>query len=152
MDEVYICYLRDALSLYGEGLNYATALSSGMDLRACMDEDSLTLGAGQRVGVPSGIRLEVSVPGVAGFVYARSGLGAVKGLAVAQGVGVIDADYRGEIIVWLLNTSQAPVTVRRGDRIAQLVFQPVCRMTPLTVRKLSKTKRGGGGFGHTGSA
>lgn len=152
MDAVYICYQRDALSLYSEGLNYATALSSGMDLRACMDENSLTIGPGERAGVPSGICMEVAVPGVAGFIYARSGLGAVKGLTVAQGVGVIDADYRGELVIWLLNTSASPVTIRRGDRIAQLVFQPVCRLTPFTVQELSETERGSGGFGHTGRA
>ncbi|WP_298069449.1 dUTP diphosphatase [uncultured Mailhella sp.] len=150
MDAVYVCYLRDALSLYGEGLNYATAGSSGMDLRACMDEASLTVVPGQRICIPSGLCIEVGAPGVAGFLYSRSGLGAVKGLTVAQGVGVIDADYRGELMIWLLNTSGSPVSIRRGDRVAQLVFQPVCRLHPQTVQSLSETERGGGGFGHTG--
>ena len=89
-------------------------------------------------------------PGVAGFVYSRSGLGAVKGLTVAQGVGVIDPDYRGELVTWLLNTSSAPITVKRGDRVAQLIFQPFARLEPAEARELSATERGTGGFGHTG--
>lgn len=152
MDAVRICYMRDAGLLYGEGLSYATAGSSGMDLRACMDDAFLNIAPGQRVSVPSGICMEICTPGVGGFLYSRSGLGAVKGLVVAQGVGVIDADYRGELVVWLLNTSDTPVTIHRGDRVAQLVFQPVCRLQPLTAQVLSETVRGGGGFGHTGCA
>lgn len=84
------------------------------------------------------------------FVYSRSGLGAVKGLTVAQGVGVIDPDYRGELVTWLLNTSSAPITVKRGDRVAQLIFQPFARLEPAEARELSATERGTGGFGHTG--
>ena len=123
-----------------------------MDLRACFDEEERVVEPGERVAVPSGVCVEPRVSGVAGFLYSRSGLGAVKGLTVAQGVGVIDADYRGEIVLWLLNTSNAPLTVRRGDRVAQLVFQPVCRLEPRTVDVLSETTRGSGGFGHTGRA
>ena len=130
MATVHVRYLRDAATLYGDGLSYATSGSAGMDLRACW--------------------VEPQVPGVAGFIYSRSGLGAVKGLAVAQGVGVVDADYRGEVVVWLLNTSGEAVSVRRGERVAQLVFQPVCRLEPLAVETLSETGRGAGGFGHTG--
>ncbi|MBQ9105846.1 MAG: dUTP diphosphatase [Mailhella sp.] len=150
MEEVYILYLRDAASLYGDGLAYATPASAGMDLRACIEGESLTIEAGQRAPVPAGICIEPRVPGVAGFIYSRSGLGAVKGLTVAQGVGVIDADYRGELVVWLLNTSGDPLTVNRGDRVAQLVFQPICRLEPKVVASLSETERGSGGFGHTG--
>jgi len=150
MEEVYILYLRDAAALYGEGLAYATPASAGMDLRACIEGENLTIEAGQRAPVPAGICIEPRVPGVAGFIYSRSGLGAVKGLTVAQGVGVIDADSRGELVVWLLNTSDGPLTVNRGDRVAQLVFQPVCRLEPRGVDALSATERGSGGFGHTG--
>ncbi len=152
MAGVNVCYLGDAAALYGGGLCYATPESAGMDLRACFDENEVVVMPGGRVRVPSGVCVEPCVPGVAGFVYSRSGLGAVKGLTVAQGVGVIDADYRGEIVVWLLNTSDSPLTVRRGDRVAQLVFQPVCRLEPRTVESLSETTRGRGGFGHTGRA
>lgn len=152
MTGVSILYLRDSASLYGEGLHYATEGSAGMDLRACMDDEEIVIPAGGRAPVPSGICIEPDVPDVAGFVYSRSGLGAVKGLVVAQGVGVIDADYRGEIVIWLLNTSDAPLSVRRGDRVAQLVFQPVCRMEVRRAESLSETTRGSGGFGHTGRA
>ena len=150
MEEVHILYLRDAASLYGEGIAYATPNSAGMDLRACIEAETLVIEPGQRAPGPSGICIEPCVPGVAGFIYSRSGLGAVKGLTVAQGVGVIDADYRGELVVWLLNTSDRPLAVSRGDRVAQLVFQPVCRLEPKAVDALSQTERGSGGFGHTG--
>ena len=91
------------------------------------------------------------MPGVAGFVYSRSGLGTKDGLVVSQGVGVIDPDYRGEILVSLLNTSDQPRTVTRGQRIAQLVFQPVVRAQVIPQDSLSDTERVAGGFGHTGA-
>jgi dUTP pyrophosphatase len=152
MNQLSVCYLRDAARLYGSGLAYATPDAAGMDLRACMDDETLTIAPGERVSIPTGICIEPHEPDVAGFVYSRSGLGAVKGLTVAQGVGVIDADYRGELIVWLLNTSQDLRIITRGDRIAQLVFQPVCHMVPRSVETLSATERGNGGFGHTGNS
>ena len=70
---------------------------------------------------------------------------------MAQGVVVIDPDYRGELVVWLLNTSSDSIVVKRGDRVAQLVFQPFARLEPAAVRELSGTERGAGGFGHTGA-
>ena len=140
----------DTARVYGDGLCYATPEAAGMDLRACFDEEEIVVTPGERASVPSGVCVEPCVSGVAGFVYSRSGLGAVKGLVVAQGVGVIDADYRGEIVVWLLNTSSKSVVVKRGERVAQLVFQPVCRLEPRAVEALSETTRGSGGFGHTG--
>lgn len=151
MNAVRILYFRDARELYGQGLGYATSGSVGLDLRACLEQAELTIAPGERAAVPAGVAVEPMLPGVAGFVYARSGLGAVKGLTVAQGVGVIDPDYRGEILVYLLNTSSVPLTVRRGDRVAQLVFQPVVRLDPMPADALSDTARGDGGFGHTGS-
>ncbi len=96
--------------------------------------------------------MEPLCSGVAGFVYSRSGLGAVQGLTVAQGVGVIDPDYRGEITVILLNTSTEERRLRRGERIAQLVFQPAFQVEMETSDTLSATERGAGGFGHTGNA
>ena len=95
--------------------------------------------------------MEIVGTGLAGFVYSRSGLGAKHGLTVAQGVGVIDPDYRGEIVVWLLNTSQTHQTVACGDRIAQLVIQPFVRTKVTPVDALGETHRGAGGFGHTGA-
>ena len=152
MSAVRILYVRDARELYGQGLDYATPGSVGLDLRACLDSAELTIPPGERAAVPAGVAVEPLQPGVAGFIYSRSGLGAVQGLTVAQGVGVIDPDYRGELCVYLLNTSARPLTVRRGDRVAQLVFQPVVRLQPEAADALSDTARGGGGFGHTGSA
>lgn len=151
-----VLYLRDSRSIYGEGgLCGATDRAAGLDLRACFDADAVAAAPGERVAVPSGIAVEPlpedGEPPAAGFVYSRSGLGAVKGLTVAQGVGVIDADYRGEIIVWLLNTSGETIVVRQGDRIAQLVYHclPAVRIEECSA--LGGTLRGEGGFGHTGS-
>ena len=147
-----IRYLRpSARALYEAegGLAYATPYSAGLDLRACFDDEEIIIPAGGRAKAPSGIAVEPP-PGVAGFVYSRSGLGAVHGLVVAQGVGVIDPDYRGEILVFLLNTSGEERRLRRGERMAQLVLQPVVRAEPEIAETLGETERGGGGFGHTG--
>ena len=100
--------------------------------------------------IPTGIAIEPKQPGVAGFVYSRSGLGGVTGITVAQGVGVIDPDYRGEIMVPLLNTGQEAYMVQRGDRIAQLVFQVYFRPVFAVTEELGSTERAQGGFGHTG--
>lgn len=144
--------MRDARKLYGDGPAYATAGAVGLDLRACFPavERELVIQPGARVAIPAGIALEPSTDAVAGFVYSRSGLGALQGVIVAQGVGVIDPDYRGEITVVLLNTSDQERRVRRGDRIAQLVFQPVFRVRVEEAAELGATARGEGGFGHTG--
>lgn len=150
---VRVRYLRDAGGVYGGagGLAYATDGSVGLDLRACPENgEELLIPAGGRLAIPGGIAVEPLVPGIAGFVYSRSGLGAVQGLTVAQGVGVIDPDYRGEITVVLLNTSGEARRLRRGDRIAQLVFQPALRVELEEAAELGNTERGSGGFGHTG--
>jgi dUTP pyrophosphatase len=128
----------------------ATPGSAGLDLRADFDAPAITIEPGERAAVPTGIAIEIDAPGVAGFVYSRSGLGAKHGLTVAQGVGVIDPDYRGEIVVWLLNTSREPKTVSRHERIAQLVLAPVVAPIVTPVEELGDTHRGDGGFGHTG--
>jgi len=129
----------------------ATPGSAGMDLRADFDAASLTIEPGERAPVPTGIAIEIAMPGVAGFLYSRSGLGAKHGLTVAQGVGVIDPDYRGEIVVWLLNTSKTSKTITRHERIAQLVLAPVITPIITPVDDLGETTRGDGGFGHTGT-
>ena len=102
------------------------------------------------ITIGAGLAIDIQEPGVAGFVYSRSGLGAKDGLTVAQGVGVIDPDYRGEIKVCLLNTSGEERVVERGQRIAQLVFMPIRRSAIIACEELSDTARGAGGFGHTG--
>ena len=148
-----ICYLRSqAHALYEAegGLAYATPHSAGLDLRACFEDEEIVIPAGSRAKVPSGIAVEPLTPGVAGFVYSRSGLGAVYGLSVAQGVGVIDPDYRGEVIVFLLNSSGEERRLRQGERMAQLVFQPIIRVELEVAERLGETERGAGAFGHTG--
>lgn len=149
---INICFFRNASALYGErGITPATQESAGADLRACPEtHEPLIIAPGERRSIPTGIAIEPLTPGIAGFVYSRSGLGAVKGLTVAQGVGVIDPDYRGEILVFLLNTSAISHTVLPGERIAQLVFQPFARPLFHYVSDLGESGRGKGGFGHTG--
>lgn len=139
-----------ARRLYGGVPHPATSRSAGVDVRACLDGDAAEIPPGGRLAIPSGLRVQPLCPGVAGFLYSRSGLGARDGLVVAQGVGVIDPDYTGEILVVLRNTSREARRIRRGDRIAQLVFQPV--LMPLWREgDLDATDRGAGGFGHTGA-
>lgn len=150
---VSVFFFRNAAAVYGaDGLAPSTAGSAGTDLRACLaDNEPVSIPPGERRPIPSGIAVEPMVPGIAGFLYSRSGLGAVKGLTVAQGVGLIDPDYRGEIVVFLLNTSRESRTIQNGDRIAQLVFQPFVRPVFQPANELRATQRGQGGFGHTGS-
>ena len=132
------------------GLDYATEHSAGLDLRACIDAEELEIGPGEKASVPAGIAIEIREESVAGFVFSRSGLGTKEGLTVSQGVGVIDPDYRGEIKVSLLNTSGQVRRIRRGQRIAQLVFMPVFQGVIHAVDELGDTDRGAGGFGSTG--
>ena len=151
---VKILFLGNARVLYDAvGPAAATSGSAGFDLVAALPEDSMEIEVAprERVISPTGIAIEPMVPGVAGFVYSRSGLGAAKGLTVAQGVGLIDPDYRGEILVYLLNTSTMPHRLRRGDRVAQLVFQPFYPPVWEVCEELGGTARGAGGFGHTGA-
>ena len=128
----------------------ATSQSAGLDLRACLDAPDAVIPAGGRIKVGTGISVQPRVAGVAGFVYSRSGLGARDGVTVAQGVGIIDPDYTGEILVFLLNTSGQERRIKNGERVAQLIFQPYVRPRWNEVAELASTERGSGGFGHTG--
>jgi len=132
------------------GLAPATAQAVGLDLRACLTADEAVVRPGARLAVPTGLSVQPHCADVAGFIYSRSGLGARDGLTVAQGVGVVDPDYTGEILVYLLNTSENPLRIKRGDRVAQLIFQPITRPCWREVPSLAATARGAGGFGHTG--
>ncbi|MFW5487944.1 MAG: dUTP diphosphatase [Desulfovibrio sp.] len=145
---VRVKYLHTAWE--GQELETATSGSAGVDLRACIDQETLTIEPGDRAPIPAGLAIEITAPGFAGFIFSRSGLGAKDGLTVSQGVGVIDPDYRGEIIVSLLNTSKERRTIRRGQRIAQLIFLPFAAAHFTAVEELTTTERGAGGFGHTG--
>jgi dUTP pyrophosphatase len=128
---------------------YATAGAAAMDLCACIDEP-VTLAAGQRTLVPTGIAIALPGPEYAALVFARSGLGIKKGVCLSNGVGVIDSDYRGEIGVGLVNLSGEDYVVRPGDRIAQLMVVPVARPDLSFADELDETERGAGGFGSTG--
>lgn len=127
---------------------YGSPNSAGADLYACMD-GPMTFAPGQTKLVHTGIALEIP-EGFAGLVYARSGLAAKRGLAPANKVGVIDSDYRGEIIVALHNHSDRDQTILDGERIAQLVITPCCTAEFELTEQLSDTVRGEGGFGSTG--
>jgi dUTP pyrophosphatase len=126
----------------------ATIHASGLDLRAAVEGD-LLLDPGERALVPTGIAIAIP-PGYEGQVRARSGLAARHGIAVVNGPGTIDADYRGEIQVILVNLGGEPFTIQRGDRIAQLVIAPVLLCDLEVVDSLDETGRGAGGFGSTG--
>ena len=128
---------------------YGSNEAAGADLYACLDEP-VTIAAGQTVFIPTGLALEVP-KGCAGLVYARSSLGAKRGLAPANKVGVIDSDYRGEISVVLHNHGSVDQTVAPGERIAQLVITPYITATFIESDELSDTARGAGGFGSTGT-
>jgi dUTP pyrophosphatase len=128
---------------------YMTQHSSGMDLYAAVDEE-VSLEPGERKLIPTGIAL--SIPkGYEGQIRPRSGLAFRNGVTLVNTPGTIDADYRGEIGILLINFGRQPFTVRRGDRIAQLVITPVYQATLELADELNDTPRSGGGFGHTGS-
>lgn len=127
---------------------YGSAAAAGADLCALADTP-ITIAPGQTVLVHTGIALEIPT-GYVGLVYARSGLASKRGLAPANKVGVIDADYRGEIMVALYNQSNEPQTIESGERIAQLVIAPFLAAEFEEVENLTDTERGSGGFGSTG--
>ena len=128
---------------------YGTEFSAGADLYACLEE-TITVDAGETSFIKTGLAMEVPV-GFAGFVYARSGLACKKGLAPANKVGVIDADYRGELIVALHNHSKNSIDIENGERIAQLVIAPFLTAQFEEAEELEDTARGTGGFGSTGT-
>jgi dUTP pyrophosphatase len=138
---------------HGQGLMlpaYQSAHAAGLDLLAAVPEDSpMTLSPGQRVIVPTGI--SVALPeGYEAQVRPRSGLASKHGITVLNAPGTIDADYRGEVQVLLINLGQAPVAVERGMRIAQMVVARVARARLTAAASLDITQRGSGGFGSTG--
>ena len=146
---VKICYMRDARNLYGEqGLHYETVGSAGADLRADIDSP-ITLGIHDKIYIPTGIAIEMPEY-MMGGIYSRSGLGSKHGIIVTQGVGVIDSDYRGELLVALCNRGDAPYTIQIGERIAQLVFHYILHPQLQVHTHLNPTSRGTGAFGSTG--
>lgn len=127
---------------------YESPLAAGLDLRAALDAP-LTLAPLERALVPSGLAMAIPA-GYEGQVRPRSGLALKQGLGVLNSPGTIDADYRGEIGVILINLGREPITIVRGQRIAQLVIAPVARAELAQVAELESTSRAAGGFGHTG--
>lgn len=127
----------------------ATVGAAGMDLYACIDED-ITIKAGESALVATGIAIELPSKEMAAFVFARSGLATKFGIALANSVGVVDSDYRGEIYVSLRNFSTQDYTVKQNERIAQMIIMPVLPVSFCEVESLEDTVRGEGGFGSTG--
>lgn len=127
---------------------YHSDLAAGLDVAAAL-HDEMKLGPGAIVMVPTGFRVAIS-PGYELQVRPRSGLAIKHGVTVVNAPGTIDADYRGEVKVGLINLGSSPYMIRRGDRIAQLVLAPVSRARIKVVSELDQTSRQDGGFGHTG--
>ena len=139
---------------HGKGLDlpaYESQHAAGMDLRAAIGEgDDIVLAPGERAMVPTGLAIALPV-GFEAQVRPRSGLAAKQGVTVLNSPGTVDADYRGEVKVILINHGAEPVTITRGMRIAQMLFAPVTRGVFAVVEALDETVRGSGGFGSTGT-
>ena len=142
--ELRIKRLDDRASLPG----YHSELAAGLDLAACLDEP-MTVHPGEIVRVATGLALAIPA-GFEGQVRPRSGLAAKHGVTVVNTPGTIDADYRGQLFVALVNLGKEPYTIEHGSRIAQLVIAPVAHATVIEADELDDTKRGDGGFGSTG--
>jgi dUTP pyrophosphatase len=127
---------------------YATSGAAGLDLHANLDSE-LTLGPMERARITTGIAVEIPA-GFEGQVRPRSGRAIAEGFTLINAPGTIDSDYRGEIVVLGINLGNEPVTIRSGDRVAQLVIAPVARAQIIEVEALSASARGPGGLGHTG--
>ena len=128
---------------------YETSSSAGMDLRAYLPEGPITLKPMQRTLVPTGLFMEIP-EGYEGQVRPRSGLAIKHGITVLNTPGTIDADYRGEVKIILVNLSDTDFVINSGERVAQIVFAKCEQMEVVNVETLSETERGTGGFGHTG--
>lgn len=142
---VAVRLLRDGASLP----RYMTEQAAGLDLAACLDAP-LVLAPGARALVPTGLAIELPA-GYEAQVRPRSGLALRHGITCLNSPGTIDADYRGEVRVLLVNLGGEPFTIEHGERIAQLVVAPVARAELHVVEELGDTARGAGGFGHTGT-
>jgi len=131
---------------------YETVLAAGADLRAAVSDDApMTLNPGERALVPTGFAMALPA-GYEAQIRPRSGLAYKHGITCLNTPGTIDADYRGEVKVLLINHGQDAFTINRGERIAQMVIAPITQPTFASVEELSETKRGAGGFGSTGTA
>ena len=130
---------------------YASETAAAVDLRAALEENEVvTIAPGARAKIPTGIAIAPESRDVVAIIAGRSGHGLKHGVTLANSIGVIDSDYRGEISVVLINHGTEPFEVRRGDRIAQMMFVPIYTAAFCAVDELDETERGVGGFGHTG--
>ena len=123
--------------------------SAGFDLCACIDEP-ITLNGGDTALIPTGIAIALPSADYGAFVFPRSGIAVKHGIGLLNSVGVIDSDYRGEIMVGVINQKRESYTIEPGERIAQMVIMPVSMMPVEVVEELDETDRGAGGFGSTG--
>lgn len=144
MESIRVKMLREGAKLP----TYGSEEAAGADLYACLDGETV-IEPGKTAFIPTGIAMEVP-KGCAGLIYARSGMACKRGLAPANKVGVVDSDYRGEIVVALHNHSNEAQTVSPGERVAQMVITPVLTPAYMMVEDLTETDRGNGGFGSTG--
>lgn len=128
---------------------YATEGSAGLDLRACLGE-ALVIAPGETQLIPTGIAIHMGDPELAAVILPRSGLGHKHGIVLGNLVGLIDSDYQGQVFVSCWNRSREPFEVTVGERIAQLVFVPVVRAGFRLVDEFEESRRGSGGFGHSG--
>ncbi len=128
---------------------YATEGSAGIDLRACVDEP-LTLDPGQTELIPSGLAVHIADPALAAMILPRSGLGHKHGIVLGNLVGLIDSDYQGQVFVSCWNRGAESYVIEPGMRLAQMVFVPVVQVDFEIVRDFEESRRGAGGFGHTG--
>ena len=144
MENIAVKILRDGAKLP----TYGSAEAAGADLYACLEAD-VTIAPGETAFIPTGFAMAVP-KGCAGLIYARSGMACKRSLAPANKVGVIDSDYRGEIMVALHNHGKNPQTISHGERIAQMIITPVLTPAYQIAENLDDTGRGAGGFGSTG--
>ena len=131
--------------------DYATDGSAGMDLRACV-EDGLRILPGETHLIPTGLAIHIEDPALAAVLLPRSGLGHKHGIVLGNLVGLIDSDYQGQLFVSCWNRGQDSFTIQPGERIAQMIFVPVVRAEFELVSEFGVSRRGAGGFGHTGRA
>jgi dUTP pyrophosphatase len=129
--------------------SHATEGSAGMDLRACIDS-AITLQPGATELIPTGLAIHINDPGLAATILPRSGLGHKHGIVLGNLVGLIDSDYQGQLFVSCWNRGHEAFTIEQGDRIAQLVFVPVVQADFEVVAEFDESRRGAGGFGHSG--
>ncbi len=130
---------------------YATEGSAGIDLRACVDEP-VTLTAGGSELIPSGLAIHIGDPALAAVLWPRSGLGHKHGIVLGNLTGLIDSDYQGQVYISMWNRSAQDYQIKPGDRIAQMVFVPVRQVEFEVVEEFQESRRGSGGFGHSGLA